>query len=603
MKKNLFSNLLQIISQYRLRLIIATIMIFISNGLLILNPLIFRQALIAVSPQEHPEHTIVNNFFSNFLGNYYSSAIAWTLILLAIAIISAAFKYYMRLIFFAIGREVEMNLREKLFARIQEQSKAFFDRHTVGDLLSRLSNDLTAYRDLLGPGMMFPMFFLSLVIPAIIALFYISPIMTVISIIPIFGVFVVSLWMNKPMLHVSQAVQKMLAEMSTMAHEHFSGIKLIKSYGIEKIMYRLFEGLCSTFNKLNIRFATLQGMFFPALSLIIKIATLAVVIVAGLVILLNWGHQISLADFLSFVWIQSYIFNPLLMFAWVMPMYQRAKASYARLVEVYEEPKEIVEAAHPLKHIPKNANIEFRYLNFSYPTQPRQILKNINLKIDGGSFVGITGPIGSGKTTIFRLLNREYEIPHGTILIGEHDIHQYSLSAFHQQIVTVEQLPFLFSKTIGENIKFGRQDAEMEDIENAARQADLHEDVLEFPLQYDTVVGERGVSLSGGQKQRMAIARAFLVNRSILLLDDIFSAVDAETAKTIFCSLKEKFIGKTVLIITHRVSVLDQMDRVIYMKEGQIVEDGKPEELVKKKGLFSALVDLQNIQEGKLHEN
>jgi ATP-binding cassette subfamily B protein len=220
----------------------------------------------------------------------------------------------------------------------------------------------------------------------------------------------------------------------------------------------------------------------------------------------------------------------------------------------------------------------------------------LTFNIKGGSFVGITGPIGSGKSTLFRLLSREYEIPRGMIYIGGKDIHDYPLEAFSKSMVTVEQIPFLFSKTIAENVMFGRDSASQAEIELVSRHADLHETVMEFPQQYDTVVGERGVTLSGGQKQRIVMARAFLVNRSILLLDDIFSAVDMGTERRIFDRMKSNFEGRTVLLITHRVSILEQLDRVIYMQDGKIVEDGSPAQLVQKKGYYAALHDLQSIE-------
>jgi ATP-binding cassette subfamily B protein len=281
------------------------------------------------------------------------------------------------------------------------------------------------------------------------------------------------------------------------------------------------------------------------------------------------------------------------MLAWVLPIYERGRAAYDRLVEIYMEPIEISEGSHLHLHIPPKSEILFKELNFAYPRFSHHALKNINLTIKGGSFVGITGPVGAGKTTLFRLLNREYEIPKGMIFLGGRDIHDYSFEAFSQSIVTVEQIPFLFSKSIAENVSFGKEGATQEELELVAEMADLHDTVLEFPDQYNTVIGERGVTLSGGQKQRLAMARAFLVNRSILLLDDIFSAVDAATEKRIFNAMKMNFIDKTVLMITHRVSILEQMDLVIYMKNGEIVENGSPLDLFNQKGYYRTLFDLQ----------
>jgi len=317
--------------------------------------------------------------------------------------------------------------------------------------------------------------------------------------------------------------------------------------------------------------------------------------VAALIVFQAWG-TLNTADFATFMWIQSYIFFPVLMLAWVMPIYARGRASYERLLEIYEEPVEVKDQKVLRQIIPQKSDIEFNHLTFSYPSSERSVLNDFNLHIKSGTFVGITGQVGSGKTTLFRLLNREYEVPYGKISIGGHDIHDYPLEAFGKSIVTVEQLPFLFSRTISENVRFGKEEALMDEVQLVSKYADLHETVLDFPEQYETIIGERGVTLSGGQKQRVAMARAFLVNGDILLLDDIFSAVDAKTASRIFEGIKNKFKDKTILMVTHRISILEMMDRVIYMEEGCLVEDGTPEKLRKLNGKYAAMLDLQKFK-------
>lgn len=593
MDKTLLENLLHIVTRYKGRISVSCLMVLFSNVLLILNPLIFREALLTLVPQSGPQHQIAP-FYKFVLGSAINSIYGWAVLLLAIAITSALLRYYMRYIFIAISREVEKDVRATIFAKIQIQSKAFFDRHPVGDLISRLTNDITAYRDVLGPGLMYPISFVTLMIPAFIALFSLSAWMALLSFLPIISIYALNLLIRTPLYRISHLVQSSLAEMSTMAHEHYSGIRIIKSYGIEAPTFQRFKKLCHQFSFLNMRLSSFQGMLFPILSLITKVTTILLVLLASAIILLRWG-SLSLADFLSFMWIQSYIFGPLLMLGWILPMYQRGKAAYMRLVEIYEEPIEVCNRPEALPHLPVNPDITFDHFTFSYPTQRKPSLVDLNLTIHGGTFVGITGPVGAGKTTLLRVLSREYEVQEGKIIIGGHDIHAYSLNAFHQELVTVEQIPFLFSKTIGENVRFGKPDATADELERVSRQADLHDTVIEFPLQYETMVGERGVSLSGGQKQRVAMARAFLVNRSILLLDDIFSAVDAATEQRIFQEMKANFSGKTILLVTHRVSILQQVDRLIYLRDGQIVEDGTPQKLLQRQGPYKALVDLQRM--------
>lgn len=593
MNKHLIGSMWDTICQYRWNLLVATVSILISNLLVILNPLILRQALLStvVYPAVE-EHNFLTPILDSFLGASIHSVYPWVLLLLAVATVSACFKYLMRFIFTRIGREVEAAVRKKIFERIQMQSRAFFDRHGIGDLLSRLTNDIIAYRDLLGPGLMYPLFATTLVIPALIALYSISPWMAAISLIPIVTIFFFNLVIRYPLYSASHDVQQALGEMSVMAHEHFSGIRLIKAYGAEDKASTLFRTLCHQFSRYHFRFSCFQGILFPSLSLITRITTVILVLTAGASILLGW-QPMSMADFLSFMWIQSYVFTPLMMVAWILPMYQRGKAGYDRLVEIYEEPIEVQDNPSGEGSISSKADIEFINLTYTYPGQLTPALKGINLCIPEGCFLGITGPIGSGKSTLFRLLNREYEIPRNTLMIHGRDIHEYSLHALHQAIVSVEQLPFLFSKSVSDNIRFGKQHATQEEIEGVSRQVDLHDTILGFPEEYQTMVGERGVSLSGGQKQRIAIARAFLVDHSIILLDDIFSSLDAETEMRIFQSIKENLKGKTVLLITYRASILEQMDRVVCLRGGEIVEEGTPQELLRRRGFFEALVTIQ----------
>jgi ATP-binding cassette subfamily B multidrug efflux pump len=284
------------------------------------------------------------------------------------------------------------------------------------------------------------------------------------------------------------------------------------------------------------------------------------------------------------------------MLGWVLPIYERGRAAYARLIEIYEEPNEVKTEAKSKLTISSKADLVIKNLTFFYPGSAKAALSHFNLHIQGGSFVGVTGPVGAGKTTLLHILNREYEVPKGTFFIGHHEVHEYPLEAFRAQMVAVEQAAFLFYRSVAENVRFGRMEASQEEIEIVSRYADLHDTVMDFPAQYDTLVGERGMTLSGGQKQRVAVARALLVNRSILLLDDIFSAVDTATERRIFEAINRHFKGKTVLLVTHRVSVLEQMDRVVYMMGGKVVEDGTPAELKAKQGHYAALVGLQEGQ-------
>lgn len=595
MEKSFWKNLRNILINYRWRFLKALLMVVIANGVAVFMPLVFRQAILQMDQTEPKPGGILYSFIKMILGAHVASLWAWAAFLLFLASISSFFKYRMRLAFITISRDAERDVRSQLFTRIQEQSMAFYDRHGIGELLSRLTNDISAYRDMLGPGVMYPMFFLTLVTPSLIALFSISPPLATISLFPLFAIPILNFLTRHSIYRASYDAQKGLADLSNMAQEHFSGIRIAKGYVSEFQLMRLFSRLGRSLIRINIKLNCYQGLLFPFFTFLTKMTTVFLVIVSALVIFKGWS-TLNAADFVSFMWIQSYIFFPVLMLAWVLPVYARGRAAYDRLVEVYEEPVEVKDGTVTIHTIPPDSDIEFCHLTFAYPETGKPVLNDFCLHIRAGSFVGITGPVGAGKTTLFRILNREYEIPKGKVLIGGHDIHDYPLEAFGKEIVTVEQIPFLFSRTIAENVRFGKEEALLDEIEAVARYADLHDTVLEFPERYDTLIGERGVTLSGGQKQRVAMARAFLVNRSILLLDDVFSAVDTKTESRIFKAMKENFKNKTVLLITHRLSILEGMDRILYMEEGKIVEDGAPDELKGKNGKYAALLAMQKLQ-------
>lgn len=594
MEKNLWDNLKAIFVTYRIRFFKALVTVIVANILLIFTPLVFRQALLAIFPSTGTSMSRMTEMSILLLDGYYSSLWVWVGVLLLFAVSAAYFKYLMRVAFISISRDAERTVRSKLFFRIQNQSMAFYDKHGIGELLSRLTNDISAYRDLLGPGIMYPLFFITLVVPGLIALFSISPLLAAISTFPMLIIPLLNLLTRQHIYKLSRDAQKGLGGLSNMVQEHYSGIRMIKGYAVESKFFFCFRELCGSLIWTNIKLNWFQGLLFPFFTFLTKSTTILLVLFTGLIILKGWS-LLSAADFVSFMWIQSYTFAPVLMLAWVLPIYQRGRAAYDRLVEIYNEPVEVKDNALSQLAIPIKADIEFHHLSFKYPQTHKLVLRNFSLHIRGGTFVGITGPIGAGKTTLFRLINREYEIPRGTLSIAGRDIHDYSLEAFWKEIVTVEQMPFLFSQSVADNVRFGKEEALQTEIETVAKYADLHDTVLNFPQQYDTLIGERGVTLSGGQRQRLAMARAFLVNRSILLLDDVFSAVDSETETRMFFAIQKNFKDKTVLLITHRTSILESMDRIIYIQEGEVLEDGSPEQLKAKGGHYSALVELQKL--------
>ncbi len=525
-----------------------------SGILLVLNPLIFRHAL------------------SHLEGVY-----RWGLLLLVVATIASFCRYGMRLGFISVSRDAERDLRAKLFARVQEQGQAFYDHHRVGDLMSRMVNDLALYREVLGPGIMYPVFFITFVVPALVALFWIEPVMAYVACIPVLVLPPIMLLARALLYRISLKVQSALGEMSTLAQEDYSGIRLIKSYGREQAFSLRFTGLAQKFLRLSVRVSAVQNLFFPLLGLVGKLVTVALIVVAA------WVEP-GADNVVSFMWLQSYILLPVLLLGWVLPLYQRGRGAYERLLAIYEEPLTVEEGGDGAF---AQGAVEVRDLTFAYVNET-PVLKGVSLRAGEGELVGITGPPASGKSTLLRLLVRDYEVPPNTIYIGGQAIHDFSLEELRSHIAVVEQEPFLFSRTIGENISLGRKG-----MEEAVRKASLRETIARLPKGYDTMVGERGVTLSGGQRQRVALARAFLSDAPILLLDDVFSALDTATAAAIFDELRG--MDKTILLVTHRVPILQACDHLYYMVDGAVVEEGRPVALVKEEGHFAALVELEEM--------
>ncbi len=597
MNKSLLFELFHVIGHYKKRLLLACVLVLASNTLLILNPLLIKQAMIAMDPSSGKPGGLLYTITRSLLGSYAQYLLPWTTLLLLTASVSAYFKYKMRTSFITVSRDVESELQLRIFQKISRQSMVFFDKYGIGELVSRLTNDLSAYREVLGPGIMYPLYFLTLVSPAFIALFYLSPLLASFSLLPLLILPLLMFSVEGRAYNVSLKVQQALAEMSALTHESYNGIRIIKGYAVEEQMTQKFSKACKVFLRLNLHLTLLQGLLYPLLTLITKCMTLSLVLLAAYLNLLGY-QQLETADFISFMLIQSYLYIPVLMLGWVLPIYEKGRAAYERLWQIYQEPIEIVEAENPLQNLSEPAAIEIKHLSFTYKGRDAPALLNFSCRIPAKRLIGITGPVGSGKTTLIKLLNRDYEVPQGTVFFNGEDLHNYSVDAIRKAMATVEQQPFLFSRSIAENIALGVINPPSELVEEAAEFADLHSTIVAFPMQYETVVGEKGITLSGGQRQRTAIARALFSQRPILLLDDIFSSLDAETEKKVFSALNNNRT-KTIILITHRTSILQQLDYVYYLKEGGILEEGTPQELLAMKGAYSALVSIQEAENNK----
>lgn len=575
MDKTLWGNLKSVVKHHKNRFLLGLFFLILSNIFLVAVPLLLRKAIMALGQE----------------GAHLTHVLEWTFFLILIATISGVFEYFTYMTFFGIGLEVEKETRMKIFDRIHSQSRLFFDHHKIGELLSKMVNDITVYRDVIGFALMYFLMLLTMFTLALVGQFIISPKLASIGLLCLIIIPIMHLLTGKKIYQSAFAVYDALEVVSNWVQEHYSGIRIIKSYVVESFAFLRFKETCQKLVNAYIKLILIQGILFPFFISFTSLMMILLVFFSGSMILNAWGG-LTIADFISFIWLESYILVPVVNLTFLIPITMLGKAAYDRIVKVYDEPIEVVEGSNNRKISPQ-AEIVFKDLTFTYPSGKKTIFNNLNLTIKGGGIVGITGPVGSGKSTLIRLINREYEIPEGTIFIDGKDIREYTFEALSSEMVIVEQNPILFTRTLKDNIVCGMEGITDDELGRAVNIADLSESISSFPQSYQTPVGEKGVTLSGGQKQRVAISRAILKDRSILLLDDIFSAVDAKTEMRIFNALKEHLNGKTLIIISHRVSVLEKMDRVVYLFNGEVAEDGPPSELLKKKGHFANLKALQ----------
>lgn len=527
-------------------------------------------------------------------GGSSSELMMWIGVSVGLAVLSGAFRFFMRRTIIWMSRHIEYDLRGEIFDHLLSLSMPFFHQTRTGDIMARMTNDLEAVRQMIGPGIMYIASTAVTLVIAFSVMAYLSMKLVLLALIPLvalpIGVYAIGTLLHRQ----SVKVQGKFAELTVAAQENLSGIRVVKAYRQEKQETESFRTLSSDYLHLNMTLAKLQGLFLPAMRLVASLSYLIVLYYGGLEVI---NGQLALGDVVAFFGYLSMILWPLIAIGWVTSLYQRGKASLDRINRIlFTDP--IVRDEQPGLHDDKmTAKIEFRKLSFSYGnSDDSNVLHEIDLTIEPGQMVGIIGPTGSGKSTLVSLLARLYPVPTGQLFIGDRDINEWKLESLRRQIGFATQEPFLFSDTIEGNIRFGRSGATSEDVTAAGDIAVLTGDIASFSHGYDTIVGERGITLSGGQKQRTAIARAILRDPAILVLDDATSSVDTETEHHINERIKEVLKGRTSLVISHRVASVKDADRIVYLDGGRIVEQGSHEELLAAGGRYAELYRYQLIE-------
>jgi ATP-binding cassette subfamily B multidrug efflux pump len=520
--------------------------------------------------------------------------------LLAIVILKGTFSFLTRSILIGVSRDMEYDLRGDLLDRLLVLEPAFYIRNRTGELMSRCTNDLSNVRLVLGPGVMYSLTTLVTMIAAISVMLRLSPLLTLFVFIPVPAVAVSVRYFAKVIHERYEQIQAMLAALSARVQENLSGLRVIRAYNQEEHEARGFESQNREYIARNMELIAAWSLFFPALELLIGLTFLIVLWQGGKLVLLG---TISLGTLIAFYAYLNQLIWPMVALGWVTNIIQRGAASMARMQHILEAKPEIDDrAAGVAADTAVRGEIEFRNLVFAHPNgasghEAQPVLRGIDLRIPAGSTVAIVGPTGSGKSTLAALVARLWEAPDGSVLVDGRPIREWPLAALRGAIGYVPQDTFLFSDTVRENIAFGVDSATDLEIDRAANIANIRGDILDFPKQFATLVGERGLTLSGGQKQRTALARALMRNPRILILDDALSSVDTQTEERILRGLAELMRQRTTILISHRCSTVRHADQIAVLREGQIVERGTHEELIGRGGYYADLYQKQLLEE------
>ncbi|QHN04050.1 ABC transporter ATP-binding protein [Granulicella sp. WH15] len=515
--------------------------------------------------------------------------------LLLVASIMAVFLYLSRQIIIGASREIEFDLRNDIFANLERQQSSFFQTHRTGDIMARTTNDLNAVRQLLGPAILYSANTLFFTAAALPFMFRLSPRLTLFAFIPLPLASIAVQGFGARIHKRFERIQDMFSEISAKTQENFSGARLIRAFAQEEAEISSFETANDEYIGRSLHLVRLMAMLWPTLELVLGISLVITLLVGGHEVIS--GHMTS-GQFAEFMVYMVQLTWPMIAIGWVVNLFQRGTASVIRIDDLLKEKPTIEDvpallAANP---VPITGSIEFRNLNFSY-TPGVPVLEEINLTIPAGSSLAVVGPTGSGKSTLVNLIPRLYDAAPGMVLIDGAPIQSQPLATLRRNIGFVPQETFLFSDTIHHNIAFGRPDATLQEIEDAAATAYIRTEILEFPKGFETLVGERGVTLSGGQKQRTSIARAVLRDPRILILDDALASVDTHTEEQILSGLRRVMQGRTTILISHRISTARNADQIAVLVDGRIAELGTHDELLASGGYYTRLYEKQQLEE------
>ncbi|MCX7735331.1 MAG: ABC transporter ATP-binding protein/permease [Candidatus Kapabacteria bacterium] len=540
---------------------------------------------------------VVGTTIDTIKGGSFSmdQVISSLLMILGLTLASGLFMFLTRQTIIVVSRYIEYDLRRDFLYSIENQSMDFFNQHPTGSIMAHITNDISAAREFLGPAIMYGANTVTTFIFALYFMLNLNPTITFIALIPLPFIAYTTYKIGKKVHYAFKNVQDQFAKLTTQAQETFSGIRVVKSYVREDYESDRFSEYSKDYLFKNLKLARIQSLMMPVLMILVGSSQILILGYGGLQVI---NGNATLGDIAQFFIYINLLIWPIAAIGWVTNLVQRAAASAGRLSKILDREPTIKDGhLDNIGSDSKVREIKFENVSLKYSDDSPYILQNINLTIPENSSIGIIGKVGSGKTSLVNLIPRLYDPTTGTITINGIDIKEISIRTLRKLIGYVPQDSFLFSMTIAENIKFGKPDASIEEIIHFAKIANLHDDIMTFPEGYNTLLGERGITLSGGQKQRLAIARALIKNPEILILDDSLSAVDTQTESLILNELKKFMKDRISIIISHRVSTIKDLDNIIVLKDGKIVESGNHNQLLEFKGIYADLYHKQLLEE------